>query len=96
MSKQYRSEHLFEWMVDVRRALHRQPELAFEEVETAKRLMAELDTLKSSVDLSATHLMRRLSPCVPIWMRYPARKIPICHLLPPSKGRCMPVATMHI
>jgi len=45
MSKQYRSEHLFEWMVDVRRALHRQPELAFEEVETAKRLMAELDTL---------------------------------------------------
>jgi len=45
MSKQYRSEYLFEWMVDVRRALHRQPELAFEEVETAKRLMAELDTL---------------------------------------------------
>lgn len=45
MNKQYRSEHLFEWMVDVRRALHRQPELAFEEVETAKRLMAELDTL---------------------------------------------------
>jgi amidohydrolase len=45
MSKQYRSEHLFNWMVEVRRALHRQPELAFEEVETAKRLMAELDIL---------------------------------------------------
>lgn len=45
MSKQYRSEHLYEWMVEVRRALHRHPELAFEEVETAKRLMAELDTL---------------------------------------------------
>ncbi len=45
MSNQYRSEHLYEWMVEVRRALHRQPELAFEEIETAKRLMAELDTL---------------------------------------------------
>jgi amidohydrolase len=45
MSKLYRSEHLFDWMVEVRRALHRQPELAFEEVETAKRLMTELDTL---------------------------------------------------
>lgn len=45
MSKQYRSEHLYEWMIEVRRALHRRPELAFEEIETAKRLMAELDTL---------------------------------------------------
>lgn len=45
MSKSYRSEHLYEWMVEVRRALHRHPELAFEEVETAKRLMSELDTL---------------------------------------------------
>ena len=45
MSKRYRSEHLYGWMVEVRRALHRQPELAFEEVETAKRLIAELDTL---------------------------------------------------
>lgn len=45
MSKHYRSEHLYEWMVEVRRALHRRPELAFEEVETANRLIAELDTL---------------------------------------------------
>ena len=45
MSEQYRSEHLYEWMVEVRRALHREPELAFEEVNTAKRLMAELDNL---------------------------------------------------
>lgn len=45
MSRQYRSEYLYEWMVEVRRALHRQPELAFEEVETAKRLMTELDSL---------------------------------------------------
>lgn len=50
MSGQYRSEHLYQWMVDVRRALHRQPELAFEEVETAKRLMAELDELGIEYD----------------------------------------------
>jgi amidohydrolase len=45
MQSPYRSEHLYDWMVGVRRALHRRPELAFEEVETAKRLISELDGL---------------------------------------------------
>lgn len=45
MTAKYRSEHLYDWMVGVRRALHRHPELAFEEVETARRLMAELEEL---------------------------------------------------
>jgi hippurate hydrolase len=50
VNKQYRSDHLFDWMVEVRRALHRHPELAFEEVETAKRIMAELDSLGIAYD----------------------------------------------
>jgi hippurate hydrolase len=45
MADDYKSAHLFDWMVGVRRTLHRRPELSFEEVETAKVLMAELDTL---------------------------------------------------
>lgn len=45
MPGQYKSEHLFDWMVDLRRRLHRYPELAFEEVKTAGLLMAELDRL---------------------------------------------------
>jgi hippurate hydrolase len=32
-------------MVEIRRELHRHPELAFEEVRTAERIMAELDGL---------------------------------------------------
>ena len=50
MADAYKSEHLYEWMVAVRRTLHRCPELAFEEVETAKVLMAELDKLGVSYD----------------------------------------------
>lgn len=46
MVEKYKSEHLYEWMVTVRRILHQHPELAFKEVETAKILMAELDKLE--------------------------------------------------
>lgn len=45
MVNKYKSEHLYEWMVAIRRTLHRRPELAFEEVETARVLMSELDKL---------------------------------------------------
>lgn len=40
-----RAEPLFEWMVEVRRRLHRTPELAFEEAVTAGVLTAELERL---------------------------------------------------
>ncbi len=45
MIEKYKSEHLYEWMVTVRRILHHHPELAFEEVQTAKVLMSELGKL---------------------------------------------------
>ncbi len=40
-----KSEAVFPRMVELRRAFHRRPELAFEEKETAARIMAELDRL---------------------------------------------------
>jgi hippurate hydrolase len=40
-----RLEPIFPWMVKVRRALHRHPELAFEEEKTAGIIMKELDGL---------------------------------------------------
>ncbi len=40
-----RLEALYPHLVELRRAFHREPELAFEEVETAKKIMAELDRL---------------------------------------------------
>jgi len=40
-----RSEAVFPRMVELRRAIHRRPELAFEEVETAKVIMGELERL---------------------------------------------------
>lgn len=45
MIEKYKSEHLYEWMVTVRRILHHHPELAFEEIQTAKVLMSELGKL---------------------------------------------------
>jgi amidohydrolase len=39
------SARIFEHVVSLRRQLHRQPELAFEEAETAEQIMAELDRL---------------------------------------------------
>ncbi len=39
-------DKLFPHWVELRRELHRHPELAFEEVETARKIMAELDRLQ--------------------------------------------------
>ncbi|SFI16827.1 hippurate hydrolase/IAA-amino acid hydrolase [Nitrosomonas sp. Nm34] len=38
MIEKYKSEHLYEWMVEIRRKLHRHPELAFEEIETGQSI----------------------------------------------------------
>jgi hippurate hydrolase len=40
-----KSEALYPHLVELRRAFHREPELAFEEVRTAQMIMAELDRL---------------------------------------------------
>ena len=45
MSALARTEQLYPHLVDLRRAFHREPELAFEEVRTAQMIMAELDRL---------------------------------------------------
>lgn len=36
---------VFEWMVNIRRAIHENPELGFEEFETSKLIRTELDKL---------------------------------------------------
>ncbi len=46
MFDQAEIDQLFPHWVRLRRAFHREPELAFEEVETAKKIMAELDRLE--------------------------------------------------
>ncbi len=40
-----RASEIYPWMVELRRAIHRHPELAFEERKTAHRLMAGLEML---------------------------------------------------
>lgn len=40
-----RAESIFPWMVTVRRAIHRHPELAYQEARTAQLIMTELDRL---------------------------------------------------
>ncbi len=45
MAKPMQLEDIFPHMVDLRRTIHRHPELAFEEVETAKTIMAELEDI---------------------------------------------------
>jgi amidohydrolase len=44
------SEEIFPHMIEVRRAIHRRPELAFHEVETANTIMDELDRLQIPFD----------------------------------------------
>jgi amidohydrolase len=45
MKKAYKSESVYQHMVAVRRTLHRRPELAFEERETAQTIIDELERL---------------------------------------------------
>jgi hippurate hydrolase len=40
-----RAEAIFPWMVDIRRTIHRYPELAFQEARTAQVIIAELERL---------------------------------------------------
>jgi len=40
-----KSDHIYDRMVELRRAFHRRPELAFKEEQTAKAIMGELDRL---------------------------------------------------
>jgi len=46
MFDQAKIDQLYPHWVQLRRAFHREPELAFEEVETAKKIMAELERLE--------------------------------------------------
>lgn len=50
MTTQLASEPLFQHLVELRRNFHRHPELAFEEVETARMIMEELDRLDIPYD----------------------------------------------
>lgn len=45
MARLMQSEDVFPHMVEIRRTIHRHPELAYEEVQTAKTIMAELNRL---------------------------------------------------
>jgi len=42
---QYKSTQLLPWMRQVRRAIHSEPELSFEEVKTARRIGDELEAM---------------------------------------------------
>jgi amidohydrolase len=45
MKKSYKSEDIFSHLVEIRRSIHKHPELAFEETKTAKTIIEELDRL---------------------------------------------------
>jgi hippurate hydrolase len=50
MNRQYKSEDVYERMVELRRSFHRYPELAFEEENTAQAIIAELQRLNIAVE----------------------------------------------
>ena len=45
MTKTYKSQEIFSRLVEIRRSIHKHPELAFEEIKTAETIIAELDRL---------------------------------------------------
>ena len=45
MKESYKSEDIFPHLVEIRRSIHKHPELAFEETKTAKTIIEELDRL---------------------------------------------------
>lgn len=45
MKMKYKSEEIFPHLVEIRRSIHKHPELAFEEEKTAQTIIAELDRL---------------------------------------------------
>jgi len=45
MNMKYKSEEIFPRLVEIRRSIHKHPELAFEEEKTAQTIIAELDRL---------------------------------------------------
>jgi metal-dependent amidase/aminoacylase/carboxypeptidase family protein len=50
MRKVLKSEKIFSRMVELRRAIHSYPELAFKEEKTARLIMNELDRLRISYE----------------------------------------------
>ncbi|KAJ9559550.1 hypothetical protein OSB04_004710 [Centaurea solstitialis] len=77
-----KKDEVFDWMVEIRRKIHENPELGYEEFETSKIIREELDKLGflTSIRLELLVLLdssapanRRLSVYGPIWMLFRCR-----------------------